>query len=361
MTRIARIGFAPLSLPMAGALRWGAGSELRALEHLLVGVELEGGALGVAEAPVRPTIYGETREGMEAALRHHLEPRLRGLDAEDAPALCRALDALPFNHAVKGALDLALAEAHAASLGSSLARRSAGPQRRPRVSFILGIAELDAMLEEAHAVVEAGVRVLKVKVGRDPEHDARVLGALRHALGEGVLLYADANETLDEADAPRILERLAALGVAYVEEPLPVHRLAARRRLRAAGILPLIADDSAFTPAELERELEADTFDILNIKPARSGWHDTLRMLAMARDAGKGVMIGSQASSGLGTLHSAVAASQEGVSHPSELSFPLKLQRDSLDRSLPLADGVLDLERLLGARLRPELWTPTWL
>ena len=360
MTRIARIGFAPLSLPMARALRWGAGSELRALEHLLVGVELEGGALGVAEAPVRPTIYGETREGMEAALRYHLEPRLRGVDVEDTPAQRRALDALPFNHALKGALDLALAEAAAASRGGSLATRSMGPQRRPRVSFILGIAGLDAMLAEARAVVAAGVRVLKVKVGRDPEHDAHVLASLRDALDDDVLLYADANETLDEADAPRVLERLAALGVAYVEEPLPVHRLAARRRLRAASILPLIADDSAFTPAELERELEADTFDILNIKPARSGWHDTLRMLAMARDAGKGVMIGSQASSGLGTLHSAVAASQEGVTHPSELSFPLKLKRDSLDRPLPLADGVLELEALVGARLLPELWTPSW-
>jgi L-alanine-DL-glutamate epimerase-like enolase superfamily enzyme len=361
MVRIARIGFAPLSLPMAGALRWGAGSELRALEHLLVGVELEGGALGVAEAPVRPTIYGETREGMEAALRSQLAPRLAGIEADDDASVQRIFAALPFNHALKGALDLALAEARAASLGASLAQRSAGPQRRPRVSFILGIAGLDAMLTEAHAVVAAGVRVLKVKVGRDAKHDERVLRALHDALGDGVLLYADANETLDETDAPRVLERLAALGVAYVEEPLPVHRLAARRRLRAAGILPLIADDSAFTPAALERELEADTFDILNIKPARSGWHDTRRMLAMARAAGKGVMIGSQASSGLGTLHSAVAASLEGVTHPSELSFPLKLERDSLDRALPLVDGVLDLDALVGARLRPELWTPTWL
>ena len=361
MARIARIGIAPLVLPMAGALRWGAGSELVELEHLLVGVELEGGALGIAEAPVRPTIYGETPEGMEAALRRHLAPRLTGADAEDDAELSSILGSLPFNFALKGALDLALQEARAAALGRSLASREAGPQRRPRVSFILGIAPLDAMLAEARAVVDAGVRVLKVKVGRDPAHDERVLQALRHELGGSVLLYADANETLQEPEAAQRLRRLAALGVAYVEEPLPVHRLGARRRLRAAGILPLIADDSTFTLADLERELEADTFDILNIKPARSGWRASLAMLALARSAGKGVMIGSQASSGLGTLHSAVVASLEGVTHPSELSFPLKLRSDSLDRALPLADGVLDLDALLAARLRPELWAPTWL
>ncbi len=361
MATVARIGYAPLSLPMAGALRWGAASELRALEHLLVGVELEGGAVGVAEAPVRPTIYGETRDGMVAALRQHLGPALTGLDADDEVATARALESVPFNFALKGALDLALQEARAAATATQLADVGVGPLRTPEVSFILGIAPLEAMLDEARTVVAAGVRTLKVKVGRDAEHDDEVLGALRSELGPEVRLYADANETLSPDEALRRLERLAVLGVAYLEEPLPVHRLADRRRLKAAGVLPLIADDSAFTVPDLERELEADTFDILNIKPARSGWRDSLRMLALARDAGKGVMVGSQACSGLGTLHAALVASQEGVTHPSELSFPLKLRSDSLDRRLPLADGVLALDELRTARLRPELWRPTWL
>lgn len=360
MARITRIGTAALTLPMIGSLRWGAASELAALEHLLVGVELEGGALGVAEAPVRPTIYGETPGGMVAALRRHLAPRLVGLDADDDVATASALASLPFNFALRGALDLALQEARASARGETLASSAAGPLRHPRVSFILGIAPLKTMLAEARSVVEAGVRVLKVKVGRDPGHDRAVLTALREELPTGVLLYADANQTLDAGDAPARLEELAELAVAYVEEPLPVHRLAARRELKRAAILPLIADDSAFTLADLERELEADTFDILNVKPARSGWRDSLRMLALARDAGKSVMIGSQACSGLGTLHAAVVSSQAGVTHPNELSFPLKLRSDSLDRPLPLAEGVLDLEALIPARLRPDLWRPSW-
>lgn len=361
MTRIARLGVARLSLPMASALRWGASSELRSLEHLLLGVELDDGSLGVAEAAVRPTIYGETIEGMEAALRHQLAPRLAGLDADDDAATAAAVTALPFNFGLRGALDLALQEARSAAAGTTLAAAGAGPLRTPEVSFILGIAPLEAMLAEARAVVEAGVRTLKVKVGRDAHHDDEVVGALRSELGDGVRLYADANQTLDASDAAYRLERLAALGIAYVEEPLPVQRLGDRRRLRAAAVLPLIADDACFTPEDLERELEADTFDILNIKPARSGWRASLRMLAMAREAGKGVMVGSQATSGLGTLHAAVIASQAGVTHPSELSFPLKLRADSLDRPLPLADGVLALDELARARLRPGLWTPVWL
>ncbi len=359
--RIARIGTSPLRLPMTGALRWGSGSEFGELDHLLVGVELEGGALGIAEAPVRPTIYGETRAGMLAALETQLAPRLLGLAADDDASVAKAMAALPFNFALKGALDLALADASARLRGGSLAALEVGPRRRPEVSFILGMAPLPDMLAEAQRVVRAGVRVLKVKVGRDASRDDEVVRALQGSFGDAVQLYADANQTLPPEEAGKRLERLAALGIAWVEEPLPVTALAARRALKREGIVPLIADDSAFTPAELARELDADTFDILNIKPARSGWRDSLSMLSMARQAGKGVMVGSQACSGLGTLHSAVVASLEGVTHPSELSFPLKLEADSLDRPLPLRDGVLDLDALMAARLRDALWTPTWL
>lgn len=358
--RIARIGTAPLTLPMTGALRWGADSELARLEHLLVGIELTDGAVGVAEAPVRPTIYGETLAGMRAALAH-LAPRLTGLAAADADGVASVLASLPFNFAVKGALDLALAESRAHSHGGSLVDLERGPQRRPEVSYILGIAPLPDMLAEAGRVVEAGVRVLKVKVGRDAEHDEAVIRALRAEFGASVRLYADANQTLEAGAAPARLKRLAELGVAWVEEPLPVHLLRERAALKRSGVLPIIADDSAFTVRDLQRELEADTFDILNVKPARSGWHGSLAMLALARRAGKGVMVGSQASSGLGTLHSALLASREGVSHPSELSFPLKLEADSLDRALPLRGGVLDLDDYAAARLRPGLWRPHWL
>ena len=130
--------------------------------------------------------------------------------------------------------------------------------------------------------------------------------------GAGVTLYADANESLNPETAARELERFRELGVAYVEEPLPVHLLKARAALKKADILPIIADDSCFTLSELERELEFDTFDILNIKTARTGFTVSQKMLGLARSAGKGVMVGSQASAGLGTLHAAIFSSKGG-------------------------------------------------
>jgi muconate cycloisomerase len=85
-----------------------------------------------------------------------------------------------------------------------------------------------------------------------------------------------------------------------VEAPLPVEEVLARKALKSKGLLPLIADDSAMTPRDLRRELALDTFDILNLKPARTGVTWTLEMLALVREKGKRAMVGSQAQSSFG-------------------------------------------------------------
>jgi L-alanine-DL-glutamate epimerase-like enolase superfamily enzyme len=102
--------------------------------------------------------------------------------------------------------------------------------------------------------------------------------------------------------------------------------------LRGAGIMPLIADDSAFTLEDLERELEFDSFDVLNIKTARNGFSEARQMLRRAQAAGKGIMVGSQAGSLLGCLHALLFSGKVGVNYPTEGTFFLKVpqQKDTL-------------------------------
>ncbi len=335
----------PYRLPLHGQLSWGKGSSLSVAEHVLVRVRLGDGTVGQAEAPPRPTIYGETTASVLGLLRL-LEPQLVGLEITDTPRLDAVRNSVVNNHTARGALDMALHDARAQAAGSTLFAELLGPQTRVRPSFILGIASHAEMLAEARRVVGAGVRVLKVKVGRDHERDLRLIAELRAEYADEVMLYADSNETLTPELAPAALEAMRDAGLKYVEEPLPVRLLRDRAALRASGILPIVGDDSCFTPADLERELAFGTIDILNIKTARNGFTDSLNMLDRARQAGLGVMIGSQASTGLGTLHAALMASQAGVTEPSELSFVLKIQDDLLNGPIEFEDGWLDVAAL---------------
>src|SRR5262245_43794695 len=294
MSRIAAIDTVAFRLPLRGALAWGKESVIDAAEGVLVRVRAESGALGVAEAPPRPTIYGETRASIEAAVRDLLAPRLIGRPLDDLVGTRRATTFLAGNQTAKGALDMALHDALARERGITLPELLGGSASEIEVSYILGLADPDAALAEARWVVDRGVRVLKVKIGGDARSDLDLIAALGAELGDGIRLYVDANETLDPDTAAMALARLASAGVRWVEEPLPIERVRERAELRAQRVMPIIADDSAFSLRDLRRELALDTFDVLNLKPARTGYQESRDMLELARSRGKGAMVGSQ-------------------------------------------------------------------
>ncbi|WP_188973934.1 enolase C-terminal domain-like protein [Deinococcus aerolatus] len=350
---VQKIEAIPYRLPLTSALAWGAHSSISAAEHVLVRVSLSDGTVGQAEATPRPTIYGETPASVVAVLAH-LSPALTGLDIADEAALNRARNSVANNHTARGALDMALHDARARAAGLTLFDTLLGPNPRVRVSFILGLGTPADMLAEAERVVAAGVRCLKVKVGRDHARDLAVIADLRCTFGADVLLYADSNETLTPETAPAALSAMREAGLLYVEEPLPVRGLRARAELHAHTPLPIVADDSCFTPADLARELDFDTFDVLNVKTARNGFTDGAWMLGEAARHGKRGMVGSQASTGLGTLHAALLSTHAGVTEPCELSFVLKLQGDLLNRPVTFEDGWLDVSSLRDHALDPQ-------
>ncbi len=352
MPKIAEIHTIPFRLPMAGSLSWGKASRMDTLLHVLVRLVTDTGHIGLAEAPPRPTIYGETPESIQAIIQDHFAPRLIGMDISDLDGVNRQMDIIANNHTAKGAIDICLHEAIATAQDQSLLEYLNPPNRQVKVSYILGISDPATMLAEARAVYDQGVRVLKVKVGRDFANDVAVIKKLQAEFkGSDLWFYADANEGLLPDQAEAQLHQLASEGILYVEEPLPVELIPERAVLRKAEILPIIADDSTFTYRDLVRELRFNTFDILNIKTARTGYYQSKKMLAAAKEHRKGVMVGSQASSTVGTVRAALLAGLDGVDYPSELSFFLKLEDDIVNRPIQIKDGYIDLDELEGIKV----------
>ena len=150
MARIAAIETFEFRLPMYGELRWGSQSSMAEARHVLVKVRLDDGSEGVAEAPPRPTIYGETATTIGAIVREELVPRLVGQPAQNAWA---CMGAVRNNQTAKGAIDMAVHDALAQSEGQTLAERLGASWDAVRVSYILGIGERDEVLAEAERVV----------------------------------------------------------------------------------------------------------------------------------------------------------------------------------------------------------------
>ena len=156
--------------------------------------------------------------------------------------------------------------------GAAGARASAVP--------LAALLARDLLASAAERVGE-GYGCLKVKVGRAPAAELALLGALRAELGDGVLLRADANGSLDVEVAPGWLQGAADLGLEFVEEPLPLARL---RELLPSPVSVAIdesldaGDDSGLAPA-----LEAGGYRYVVLKP---GYHGgALRCLRLAAEA----------------------------------------------------------------------------
>lgn len=343
MPQIKSINTHLYNIPLKSSLNWGKGHQLQALDHVLIVVELSDSTLGIAEATPRPTIYGETPESVQVIIQHELAPRSIGYQInslDDIHQLDRQLAIVKNNNTAKGALNMALFSAFAKSSDKKLTKLLGCSQEKTFLSFILGTGDAKTVLQEVEAIYEKGVRCLKIKVGKDIERELSLIAEIRSEFDD-LMLYADANQCFTAEEAATILRQLTEYNLAYCEEPLLINQLQSRQELRAKSIMPLIADDSCFTLPDVERELTFNTFDIINIKTARTGYSQSLSMMNLALRNDKGIMLGSQASSLLGCMHTAIFACQASIEYPTEASFFLKTEGDFAPPEI--VNGYLDL------------------
>lgn len=97
---------------------------------------------------------------------------------------------------------------------------------------------LDEHIASYRPYIERGVRHVKARIGPDWEPDLRKLAALIDEF-PGVEFMVDGSETFTVPTALRIAERLAALGVAWFEEPIPQNERAALVALGTRSAVPI--------------------------------------------------------------------------------------------------------------------------
>jgi len=165
---------------------------------------------------------------------------------------------------------------------------------RLATSFTLGLSSPAEMARRARAA--SGWRILKVKVGT-PD-DMENLRAVREVHPHAAI-RADANGAWSADEAPGKIQALAELGIELVEQPVPPGDPEALRRVREASPVPIFADESIRTPADVDRH--AACVDGVVLKLAKCGGHSAvMACIAAARAHGLRVMIGCTIESSVG-------------------------------------------------------------
>lgn len=325
-TMIRRLDVQDLDLALREPFGISGGAQARA-DNLLVKVELEDGTIGLGEAAPFPVFNGETRESTRAAVLS-VRDLVAGSDARHWRRAGRALQqALPAAGAARCAIESAVLDAFTRHQKVSLWRYWGSAKRVLRTDLTITTGSPDEAWQAARAATPRGFRTLKIKVGAgDPLEDvARVL-AVRDA-APAVSLLLDANAAFTAGEALMLLAALREKGIrpALFEQPVAREDLAGLARVHREGRIPVAADESAATSADVRRLIDARAAQVINIKLMKSGISEAMDMAWIAREAGLKLMIGGLVESILAMTVSACFAAGNGGFSYVDLDTPLFL------------------------------------
>jgi muconate cycloisomerase len=277
------------------------GEHLRG-HYVLVRVTDDAGRVGLGEASVTSVWSGETQTGTIALIKEVLAPLLIGADPFDTEWLGRKLDRAAFgNSFAKAALEMALLDLQGQTLGVPVYQLLGGcsseaREKGIRLKFVVGAVEPDLAAQRARRMVERGWTSIKVKVGRHehPRVDVERLRAVRDAIGPDVLLLVDANGGYTVEQAAWAAARFEKLDVVLFEQPTRRGDHVSMAEVRRRSGIPIMADESVFTPQDALEVIRHQSADVLSLYPGKhGGLRATQHIAKMAEAAGIVCTIGS--------------------------------------------------------------------
>lgn len=160
-----------------------------------------------------------------------------------------------------------------------------------RVADEVEVYASSAFLEEGPAehhqrllapLLERGVRHVKVRTGPDWDADLQTLADLQRLLGDDIEFMVDASETYTLPTARRLADALAALGVAWIEEPIPQLERAAIEALVEHSPVPIAYGEHLFGLHEAIEAMRRRQLDVLQPDASTAGGISEARRMAEA-------------------------------------------------------------------------------
>ncbi|WP_031564632.1 dipeptide epimerase [Rheinheimera texasensis] len=324
----------PLKTPFVTALR-----RVDAVQDLVVRIELENGICGYGEAAPTLVISGDSLQSMQAVIHTVFKPLLVGQSMLNFQSLLHQVQRrVVANSSAKAALEIALYDARSQLLQIPLCQLLGAEPTTLTTDITVSMNPVDEMVTDALAAVAAGYQHLKIKLGSEPELDVERVLAIHRAMPSHIKLRLDVNQAWTAKQSIRALRQIEAAGILpeLIEQPVPAADLAGLKAVKDAVLTPVMADESAYSPADVVTLLAQDCCDIINIKLMKTGGISAaLQILALADVAGKPCMLGSMLESSI----SVAAAAHLAAAFPQTIRY-LDLDGPTLSSFDPVSGGT---------------------
>lgn len=281
----------PLKTPFKTALR-----TVNSVEDIIVEIHTDTGNVGYGEAPPTGVITGDTKGSIVGALKDHIIKSIIGMDIENFEEIMLKLDKCVIkNNSAKAAVDIALYDLYGQLHNAPLYKMLGGYRKEIITDITISVNDPEEMARDSMDAIKRGFETLKIKVGKDAAMDLERMKAIRNAVGYDVNLRIDANQGWKPKEAVKVLRKMedAGLDIEFVEQPVEAHDIEGLKYVTDNVSIPVLADESVFSPKDALTILQNRAADFINIKLMKTGGlHNALKICSIAEIYGVECMIG---------------------------------------------------------------------
>ncbi len=281
----------PLRVPFKTALR-----SVSSVEDVIVEIHTDTGAIGYGEAPPTGAVTGDTTGAILGALRDHIIKTIVGREVDDFEDLLQAVNScIVKNTSAKAAVDMALWDLYGQLYRIPVYKLMGGSRSQIITDITISVNPPEEMARDARNAVDRGYDTLKIKVGADPSLDVARLVAVRKEVGSNVRIRIDANQAWSPKQAVKLLNQMQEKGldIEFVEQPVKAHDFEGLQYVTQRSYVPVLADESVFSPADALKIMQMGAADMVNIKLMKcGGLYNALKIASAAEVYGVECMIG---------------------------------------------------------------------
>ncbi|WP_353093258.1 dipeptide epimerase [Tissierella praeacuta] len=281
----------PLKTPFKTALR-----TVNSVEDIMVEIHTDTGNIGFGEAPPTGVITGDTKGAIVGAIQDHIKKSIVGMDLENFEDIMLKLNKCVLNNtSAKAAIDIALYDLYGQLYNAPLYKILGGYRKEIITDITISVNSPEEMASDSIDAIKRGFTTLKIKVGKDSLMDLERMKAIRKAVGYDVKLRIDANQGWKPKEAVQALRKMedAGLDIEFVEQPVEASDIDGLKFVTDNVSIPVLADESVFSPQNALTILQKRAADFVNIKLMKTGGiHNALKICSIAEIYGVECMIG---------------------------------------------------------------------
>lgn len=302
--RITRVETFMLRIPFKGETRFRSVQDTHG-PYALLRLTTQDGAQGIAETNVRP----QQKEGYDSeTVVHQIEkffaPILIGADPLEHNRLLGDMNRFKGCRYSKAMIDMALWDLKGQLLGQPVWRLLGGSpvDSVPVSAIVLGDTSKGMVDYAEQACRGRGIRGLKVKVWRRSMEDVEMMRDIRRAVGDDVFIYGDSNGAYSEQEAVVHLSRLTEYNAALLEDPCKLTTIDRMAELARQLPIAILGDGISSSLEAAHAVIKANAVGAVNVKLARTGITESLKIFALCEAAGLPNIIGTDTETRIGAL-----------------------------------------------------------